>query len=335
MNTRIFEDLNFIEDVNVITDEKEIEEFSHRLMLQQEEEERQNEERELQLHDVIFAVVNGRRHSIDLSKVNIELIHQLNAEKSANSYGHDDSFFLDKTGPGYQLFLTWLWWNKCDEDSNGIINPKLLTEKTLATLVQHYFDIKIISGLLELKVSPDSVNESGYSALYLAAQHGNKDIAVKLIEAKASLELANRLGKTPLYVSMSPNTVSTFNTLLSAGSIFHDGQAIFDFFKTCDQRNLEIMEGLNILSERLENDTAHAKLLGDVQTYIKKLQKLNNLYSYEFARRMEIDDLLPSAVTRIIANFDLSSRLTLFQPKDIDLLIEQAEKEKSFSHFKK
>jgi hypothetical protein len=71
----------------------------------------------------------------------------------------------------------------------------------------------------------DLMNARGWSALMVAAFHGNVDAARALVEAGASLEAANLRGTTPLMYAFArmnqTGDSAAFTYLLSAGSQAH------------------------------------------------------------------------------------------------------------------
>lgn len=98
-------------------------------------------------------------------------------------------------------------------------------------------DVDELSRLIQSGTDLNSTDDTGCSALWLAAYHSHARAVAVLIESSADIELPNEVGMTPLMAAACCGSADTMRILLQAGADWRkrdtdDGRAAIDWAKS-------------------------------------------------------------------------------------------------------
>jgi ankyrin repeat protein len=93
-----------------------------------------------------------------------------------------------------------------------------MTDRTLEEVLQSTSDCIYPEQLGEARVSLDSTDADGDTALHILIWRGDTDGALLLIEKGAPINAVGDMGETPLHVAISRQDMTVIDALLKAGA---------------------------------------------------------------------------------------------------------------------
>ncbi len=190
------------------------------------------------------------------------------------------------------------------------LNEKGLWNNTALILSIHFLEFDIALELVKEKADINIKGDGGTTALIESIKRAylQPDVIQKLIKSGANLELRDSHFSSALDVAISEKKLNLVSMLLTNNAKVVNAQNLFEFLKTCDQRDPDVMSCLTMMLGQLKTAGGLSDESKNIEAYYNNLKLLHDTTRDKTIEIINTvtNNKIPRVLSSIIQDYDVA-----------------------------